>query len=294
MKLGIAVVYLVDEADEKLLDLHLSQIENLTPVDYTIYASVNRLSRRLRQKLEQHPRVRICECPTTELRGAPEHSFYLERLVESAIRDGATHLVTLHVDSFPLRPNWVENLDTQLSDSVVLATVSPGPYTSCLFFRREFYLNHHPRFLLLDDERSSSTYTLFSRRFKHILHSGIGYLYRAYADGLAWQPLGESKVDSGIGTVYQGLVFHLNGTARLRNAESGKNKISRNPGFVRLLYQARRLSRAVFPVRIRSTIWERFGDPLEQMIDQPVFEYAKKQLLENPEAYLSQLLKRTR
>lgn len=291
MKLGIAVVYLLDAVDEKLLDLHLSQIEGCTPVDYTLYASVNRLSDRLRPKLEQHPRVRICECPTTELRGAPEHSFYLERLVESAIQEGVTHLVTLHVDSFPLRSDWVANLDAQLSDSVALATVSPGPYTSCLFFRREFYINHHPRFLLSDDECASPTYTLFSRQFKHILHSGIGYMYRAYADGLTWYPLTESKLDSGIGTVYQDLIFHLNGTARLSNAESREDQILRNPRFVRLLYQARRLSRAIFPARIRSTLWERFGDPLEQMVDQPVFEYAKKQLLENPEAYLSHLRK---
>ena len=39
MNLGIAVVYLVNQENSRLLDIHLDQIERCTKVPYTIYAS---------------------------------------------------------------------------------------------------------------------------------------------------------------------------------------------------------------------------------------------------------------
>jgi hypothetical protein len=123
MKVGIVVVYLVSEENEKLLDIHLSQIEEHTHTPYAIYASVNRLLPRFRQRLERSTKVKICECPTTELRDREEHSFYLDYLVRHAVEDGVSHVVTLHVDSFPVRSDWIEVLTGKLSDSCVLVAI---------------------------------------------------------------------------------------------------------------------------------------------------------------------------
>ena len=106
MKLGILVVYLVAEEDERLLEIHLSQIEKTTSVPFRIYAAANRLLPRLRERIENLPYVSIYEFPTTTLRGSHEHAYYLDRLAETAVADGASHICTLHVDSFPVCAGW--------------------------------------------------------------------------------------------------------------------------------------------------------------------------------------------
>ena len=289
MKLGIVVVYLVREEDEKLLDLHLRQIEEHTQVPYTIYCSVNRLLPKFRSKLEQHPKIRICDCPTTGLRDAPEHSFYLEHLVGCAIADGVSHVVTLHVDSFPLRSGWAETLDGKLSDTTVFATTGYGPYTACLFFRRDWYLNHHPRFLLTEAERASSEYKLFSQSVRHMVHSGAGYLFKAYTKGLAWYSLTQSNEDTTLGTVYDDLIFHLYGLVRNASEPFNRNSLLGQPGYVLLLNRVRALSRKIIPNSIKRYLWRRHGRTLGRTLDRPAFEYAKDQLKEDPESYLRSL-----
>ena len=64
MRIGIVVVYLVSERNEKLLDLHLAQIEKNTDGPYTIYACVNGLLPQFSKKLERDPHVRLCPCET--------------------------------------------------------------------------------------------------------------------------------------------------------------------------------------------------------------------------------------
>lgn len=184
-KLAIAVVYAVAPDNEKLLDLHLEYIERHTGIPYTIYASADRLSPGLRYKLEQHPKVRICACDSTDVRGTKGHSFFLEQIVKAAIDDGASHVATFHVDSFPVRSGWAEELAGRLSNSCAIATLNCVD-TGCLFFRREFYLNHHPRFLLTEAERASSRFKEYLRQFDPAVHAGIGYSYKAYCEGLEW------------------------------------------------------------------------------------------------------------
>lgn len=333
MKLGIVVVYLVSEENEKLLDLHLKQIERYTKVPYTIYGSANRLLPQFLHKLQQHPKVKMCECPTTDLRGAEEHCFYLEHLVKEAIEDGVSHIVTLHVDSFPIRSGWVEELANKLSNSCMLATVTFGAYTACLFFHRGFYLKHHPTFLLSETERFSEKYMQFLEEFEHILHSGIGYCFKAYSEGFTCYLLRRTnKSNTRYGffsNIYDDIIFHLGGAAYSEDNQSPKNavvlkKSSSSPplkwgqeairliipepmrqwacsslgiainriflesifNYTRKHQKAPETISLIISKKAMSWVWNHFGIPLSS---KPAFEFARKQLLKNPESYLNYL-----
>ena len=67
-----------------------------------------------------------------------EHAHYLQCLVERALEDGCSHVVTLHVDSFPLQRGWAQTLAEKLNSEQPLAVISPGQYTACLLFVASF------------------------------------------------------------------------------------------------------------------------------------------------------------
>ena len=171
MHLGIVVVYKVKEENGALLDLHLNQIGLMTNVPYTIYAGVHNLQPEFRRRLEVESNLKICLLPETDLRMHAEHSFYLERLVRTAIDDGVSHVVILHVDSFPIRPDWVETILNSLTGEYVLTTVSHDHYlihyTVCLFFTKKYYQTYNPSFLLSESDRSSQEYQHFKMEYPH-------------------------------------------------------------------------------------------------------------------------------
>ena len=300
MKLGIVVVYFVKEENGELLDLHLSQIEKHTDVPYTIYGSVKRLLPRFREKVERQPKMKICDIPETPLRGDDEQTFYLEHLVREAIEDGSSHIVTLHVDSFPIRPGWAEALAGKLSESCVFATPYYGNYTACLFFQRDFHLKYRPAFRLSEAELSSPEYRVFCKKLKHIPHCGIGYFFKAYSEGLPWYPFAESnKRKARYGyfcSVYDDLVFHLGGVWTYSEDETDKaTSLIRArtwawkhfwfPSF-RMLWPPREAlgwKRFVFPRHLMSWGWKHLGYP---MFFKPILLNERKQLLEDPESYL--------
>lgn len=305
MKLGILNHYVVNERDGKLLDLHLDQIERHTKVPYTIYATVNVLLPQFRVKMERHQKVKICECPNVHLPVGEDHAFYLEHLIQEAIEDGCTHIAILHVDSFPVRSDWVEELARKLSESYVFAAPYYGAYTACLFFQRDFYLKYRPAFFIPEDERSSEKYRMFCKRFEHIPHAGAGYLFKAYSEELPWYPLRESnKGNVHYGyfcSIYEDLIFHLGAVWTY-----SQHKIHQSSSFIcvrtwawkyfwfpifRILLSGTQqkavgAKRFLIPRHLMSWGWKHLGFP---MFFIPILWHERKQLLEDPESYLNYL-----
>ena len=305
MKLGIVVVYLIKKENEGLLDLHLRQIERHTDVPYTIYGSVNRLLPEFRARVEHHPKVKICECPTTPLRSDEEQVFYLEHLVREAVEDGCSHIVALHVDSFPIRSRWAEVLAGKLSETCVFAAPYYGNYTACLFFQRDFYLKYQPTFRLSEAELSSEKYREFCKKFDHIPHAGVGYFFKAYSEGLDWHPLLESNKGNAhfvfISSIYDDLIFHLNAAAYSENepVENTRFIRARKWGWRYFWVHVLRIillskiqqkllgaKKLMIPRHLIGQGWKHMGYP---MFYKPIHWHEIKQLLEDPESYLNYL-----
>lgn len=310
-KLGIAVVYLVSERNEKMLDLHLSQIEKNTEVPYTIYGNTNRLLPQFHHKLEQNANVKICDCKPFDVsrwanrdivakQGRYEHSFYLEQLIRIAIEDGVSHVAIFHVDSFPIQRGWAKKLVGKLSDRCVLAgimrdeKIDQKPLTACIFYHKDFYLKYTPRLLPTEEEISLPSYKCYLAKFPHYDDSGSGYGFKIFMEGLSWYPLLRSNNGRDhpfIAGVYDDLVFHL-AAAAFKDSTKWVGFVNKEVPISYLRSVTRKVMDALFGERIRRKITDRI--PLE--IRHPdkyqvtlAWELERHKLLEDPETYLANL-----
>jgi len=306
-KLGIVVVYLVNEEDEGLLDLHLSLIDRYTDLPYTIYGSANRLIPRFLPKLESHPHVELCSYRPTDVRGYQEHAYYLDRLVETAVHDGASHIVMLNVDSFPITNGWAEELASHLDEDCVLAAVKrlenhdEKPHPCCIFFHRDFYLEHRPSLVLSKEELESPEVARYLSESKSIHDTGVGYGFKAFSEGLSWHPLLRSNKAEDhyiIGSIYGDLIFHLGGAAREKKIHLPERRIideRMSKTRVKLISRTIRFASQMASERMRRLL-ERFRFYLlfpaaQEALDasERAYVHARRQLLNDPDGYLEYL-----
>ena len=294
MKLGIAVVYMALEQDAPLLDLHLRFIARHTQVPYTIYAAANRLPADMRQRVAETKCVEICSIPTTDLRGSRENAYYLERLIQVALDDGSTHVVTMHVDSFPVRSGWATTLAEVTSGEAAFAAIvrdeetDPKPMTACLFFPRGFHERHRPRLLLSPDARRSAVGRAYIAGLANPDESGTGYGYVAAKEGLSWKPLRRSnEVDDHyfFGSIHGDLVFHLGSAGHPLRTFPGTREYAswirlRRAVASRLPMPVRRFARAILPGR--ALLPESAGL-------QAAYDKVHARLLSDPDAYIARL-----
>ena len=296
MKLAIAAVYLaVDRLDQRLLEVHLNQIEKNTSEPYLLYAAANRLPEGLRQAFARHPHVKVLDLPATGLRGSGENAYYLELLVRTAIEEGATHVCTMHMDSFPVRPGWATKLARQLKEDCVLAGMERDPYrdkkplTAFLLFTREFYLAYRPTFSLTAEVVRNPEYQRYARSHPHILDSGAGYGFTVFHEGLSWYRLVRTdRGPEGWGFgIFGDLIFHLGGAQWFPLQDTG---LQRRPN--RWMPWLERLWRAVgrvLPGKFRSRIGELAPGTLQQDLSSRRMARRISALVASPEDFLRDL-----
>jgi hypothetical protein len=225
MKLGVLVVYYLEERDAPLLDLHLKYIEKNTRTHaYKIYAAVNRLHNSLYHRLSSFQNLEICNLPDTELRSSWEHGYYLDALVDYALKDGVSYICTLDVDSFPIRNDWVDVLLKRLSDEnkcVAVLRKENGdtalPHPSCTFFHRSFYERYRPSFFPTNNEIQTEDFQTFLAKARQTPDTGIGYGYILFKNKLKWSKLLRSNTINDhflMAGIYDDIIFHLGSATR--------------------------------------------------------------------------------
>lgn len=294
MKLGILVVYMLEERDERLLDLHLNRIEANTAVPYKIYGIANELLPQFEKKLDNHPKVEIYDCPSPEpgLGGSRELAFYLNKLIDVAINEDVTHICTLHPDSFPVKLGWAGELADNLSEDCPLTgimrheKIDRKPMTACIYFRRNFYLKYKPSFLLSPEILSSEEFSKYKEKFPiaNPKECGVGYGYKIYQENLDWEPLSrsnETEAHHYFGGIYGDKVFHLGAANFPGRGFPGAEKLKARKALSFLLPQGLKdFLRRLFPLELL------FSDLRER---KQMYEKVRKGLLKNPESFIETL-----
>lgn len=219
-KLGIIVVYFLDDNDIDILDLHLQSITQHTKSDYTIFGVANRVSHKIKDHLDKYNDLELVSIEKTNAVGSEEHSYYLDKLITHAISNGqATHICTFDCDSFPIKDNWEKELYQQLSKQKPVIAISRKengdnflPHPSMTFFSATFYLHHPFNFFPSLEEIKKPKFQAFLLEKKQNIDSGIGLAYLLYSNKISWTPLIRSnKKDDHylLAGIYGNMIFHL-------------------------------------------------------------------------------------
>jgi hypothetical protein len=192
----------------------------------------------------------------------------------------------------------VEELAGRLTAQTVLATID-RINTACLFFDREFYLTHHPTFLLTPEEEANPAYRRYLKEHDPNPHSGIGYGFMAYRNGKSWHYLRHTtrKVPDSAGRIYDDMIFHLGGAVRIGEPFTQPSGILTSARWGRFMKGVAAFARAVTPRPIRAFLVGLFGPVIQRVVDRPQFTlHAReiRQFLEDPESYLLKLRNRIR
>jgi hypothetical protein len=218
----LVVYYLKDDEDLPLLRMHLERIARHTKVPYTLYAVVNRLSAAGRALLDEHPNVVIADVPSTDLRASREHGYYLDALVPLALADGASHICTLDVDSFPIDDAWVDVVADAAPPASGFAGILRAensdvllPHPSCTMARREFFERYAPSFS--PDSDGTPEFRQFLRSTGQAADTGIRVGYVLWTHALPWGHLVRTNVVNPhylMAGIYADVVFHLGSVGR--------------------------------------------------------------------------------
>jgi len=222
-QVALCVVYLVDERYEILFHKHLEQLQRCSrPGAIRVYAGVNGLAPRFIEALRALDFVQICELAPTELRGSEEHAHYLDQLVAVAVAEGAAHIATLDVDSFPVDPAWLERSENLLNRGASLVGVLrrengdvAAPHPSFMFFSRGFVEQYKPTFRLLREEPRARAFLRATGQPR--LDTAAGFAVALHENQLPWAQLLRSNVENDhalLGGVYGKMIYHFGGGSR--------------------------------------------------------------------------------
>ena len=236
MKLGIIVVYLVNENTRLILQEHLRRIKLHTKtIDYTIYGTIIRTPEPLIAQLRvgAYPHMKLYDfvSDTASRAGtivhpdAREHGSYLDKLTKVAFGDGCSHICTMDMDSFPIRDDWFHVMSEQsaASSSGVVAVFRAEngdtdlTHPCGLLMPKTFYEKFSPVFIPPDSFFSSDEFIKYRMETGQRPDTGVGVSEIIHRHNLNWMRLKRTNVNNDdllFAGIYGDLIFHFGSTSR--------------------------------------------------------------------------------
>jgi hypothetical protein len=236
MKLGIIVVYLVNENTRLILQEHLRRIERHTKtIDYTIYGTIIRTPEPLvaQLRMESHPHMKLYDfaSDTASRAGtvvhpdAREHGSYLDKLTKVAFADGCSHICTMDMDSFPIRDDWfhIMSEESAASSSGVVAVFRAEngdtdlTHPCGLLMPITFYEKFSPVFIPPDSFFSSDEFIKYRMETGQRPDTGVGISEIIHRHYLNWTRLKRTNINNDdvlFAGIYGDLIFHFGSTSR--------------------------------------------------------------------------------
>lgn len=302
-KLAILVVYYLEDSDEPILKLHLNNIKENTEIDYKVYATATKVSRHIKDLLEQQSFIHLLNTPSSSLTGSKEHSHHLDELVEFAIEDGADYICTLDVDSFPIRRGWDKYLVSQITADFPLIGVLRAenedtvlPHPCCTIFSREFFVKHAPKFYSSPEMERDKDFIRYLESNNQEIDTGIGYGYTLWKHNINWLKLLRSNKNNDhflLGAIYSDTIFHLGAMGwKVRDFRKDRNKSSTLQVTLKI---EKHLKASIFSKTPLYSLVFKTRKAIEQNIgnkNNKIYQSIRTKLIEDPETYYLHLLNR--
>lgn len=291
VRLAVLVVYHFDDFLQGLVAVHLDHLRRHTPPGTLIFGAAIRLARAQHNWLSAQPGVRLPELGVLPQGYREEHNGALDRLAKIAFREGATHVATMHQDSFPVCEDWLARLMTDMDANTPFAVAERRAYNCCMVWG-EGWQAHGPTMLPSDTLRDQVLPKLMAERPDlDFTDGGVGHLLLAHSLDLRWRALRHTAPD-----ILDGRILHLTGSTRIAHAD----RIPRRD--TNLATKLRSLARPMLPYipkTLRKTLGRAVGVHSIQTPEVPIGGDGSAQdkrdqvsrLMEDPDAYVAQALR---
>lgn len=295
MKIGILVIYLVDEDNEKLLDIHLDYINKYTESPFKIYAGVNLLLPKFKNKLENINFIKSFNLnpyigPDDPQRGTKEQTHYLEQLIKLAYSDGVTYIAVMHPDSFPIKDGWDTHFISKLNQEWKLISNYPA-MSACMFFELQTYINSGFTLLPKKEELISDSWKNFQsiNKTPHLIETGMGMAYQIEKKNQLWYKMNRTnyrQYHDYFAGIFDERIFHLG------SASEYKNRPMRDYKSKSVSQNIRRKFANILPTTLKTIIKNAIPDKVlfpEIKRNQNTFSEIRDNLLNNTDSFFKYL-----
>ena len=210
MKLAVLVAYHFSPDYRPLVALHLDRLRQHSDVDYKVYGGAIRLAPADHDWLASQPDVVLPPLPKLPPEGRGEHNVSLDALARAAYDDGATHFVSLHLDSFPIDDNWLSPAIEAVASGKAFSCIEPRCYNAFLLWDRSWQ-DIGAEMLLSDADRASDRFAEFKTEHPKLNHAdgGLGFLFTAWQMGKSWHSVQQTSP-----AIWGDRLLHVEGATR--------------------------------------------------------------------------------